>query len=429
MQIFINFEVWIDFWSHERPQKIKIEQMSKFVLFDTEEACSNLLPLSFTRPVADFRFGITTLREKWEHYLGGECVCRPVDYLRDKFEEDNNYPSYTYFVASNIIPDEKIAAEILALGEGEALFDEDGIVAFHGSLENFEKERADAKSNISNLRRIKYVFDLFLNNPQAIREDFDRLTKGRESQPLPENNLVVGPYLDEDGKPTIFIEEGATIEGATLNTKDGPIYIGENAQIMEGACVRGPLAIGANSKIRMGAKIYGGCTFGPYCKVGGEVDNIVIFGYSNKAHDGYLGNAVIGQWCNIGAGVNASNLKNDYSKIRVWNYATKTFMRTDLQFCGLIMGDHSKVGINCMFNTASVVGVGCNIHGSGFPRTFIPSFSEGSPTGGFTDVSLKKFYEIAERVMSRRDIPLTDHDRRIYERVYEVAAGLKGRKH
>ena len=223
-----------------------------------------------------------------------------------------------------------------------------------------------------------------------------------------------------------LIEEGATIEGATINLRKGPVYIGHNAEIMEGSCVRGPLALCKEAKIRMGSKIYGGSTFGPFCKVGGEIDNAVFFGFSNKAHDGYLGNAVIGEWCNIGAGVNASNLKNDYSKIRVWNYKSHTFMRTDLQFCGPIIGDHTKIGVNCMLNTATVLGVGVNIHGSGFPRVFVPSFSEGSPVTGFTNVTMKKFHDIAERVMSRRDLRLTDIDNRIYEKVYEVAARFKG---
>ena len=230
----------------------------------------------------------------------------------------------------------------------------------------------------------------------------------------------------EEGSRKLFIEDGASIEGAIINVKDGPVYIGRDSVIMEGATVRGPLALCNNAKIRMGARIYGGSTFGPYCKVGGEIDNAVFFGYSNKAHDGYLGNAVVGEWCNIGAGTNASNLKNDYSKIRVWNYAKHTFMRTDLQFCGLIMGDHSKIGVNCMLNTATVLGVGVNLHGSGFPRVFVPSFSEGSPAGGFKDVSLKKFCEIAERVMSRRGLELTEQDRRILERVREVASRFKG---
>ena len=193
---------------------------------------------------------------------------------------------------------------------------------------------------------------------------------------------------------------------------------------MEGACLRGPIAMLDGTRVRMGAKIYGGTTFGPNCRIGGEVDNTVIFGYSNKAHDGYLGNAVIGEWCNLGAGCNASNLKNDYTKIRVWNYARRGFMKTDLQFCGLIMGDHSKAAINTMFNTATVVGVGVNFHGAGFPRPFIPSFQTGSPAG-FTDVSVDQFFKVAAVVMGRRGIELTDVDRRMFEFIHKSASEFK----
>jgi UDP-N-acetylglucosamine diphosphorylase/glucosamine-1-phosphate N-acetyltransferase len=216
------------------------------------------------------------------------------------------------------------------------------------------------------------------------------------------------------------------VEGVTINVKNGPVYIGRNVQVMEGSSLRGPLAICADAQIKMGSKIYGGTTIGPFCKVGGEIDNTVFFGFSNKAHDGYLGNAVIGEWCNIGAGTNASNLKNDYSKIRIWNYAESRFMRTDLQFCGLIMGDHSKAGINCMFNTATVVGVGVNFHGCGFPRTFIPSFSQGSPEAGFSNVSVSAFMQLASRVMGRRGLELTDVDKAIFEKIYEMALAYKG---
>ena len=245
------------------------------------------------------------------------------------------------------------------------------------------------------------------------------IANGRTSCALSASNTVIG---DPD---LVFVEEGAYVEGAFLNTNGGPIYIGKDAQVMEGSCVRGPMALCEHSNINMGSKIYSDTTIGPWSKVGGELNNVVVFGYSNKAHDGFLGNAVIGEWCNIGAGTNASNLKNDYSKIRVWNYPDHTFMRTDLQFCGLIMGDHSKVGINCMFNTATVVGVGVNIHGSGFPRTFIPSFSEGSPVGGFTDVQLKKFFDIANRAMARRGLLLTDLDYEIFEEIYKIADTYK----
>ena len=238
--------------------------------------------------------------------------------------------------------------------------------------------------------------------------------------PLPSCTRSVSNLSEEESRRLIFIEEGAEVECTTINVTHGPVYIGKEAVVMEGSCLRGPLAICEGSEVRMGAKIYGGTTFGPHCKVGGEVDNTVIFGYSNKAHDGYLGNAVIGEWCNIGAGVNASNLKNDYSMIRVWNYRTRSFMRTDLQFCGLIMGDHSKIGVNCMLNTATVIGVGVNVHGSGFPRVYLSNFNEGSPKSCFAKVTKKKFNEIADRVMSRRNFRMDEEERAIYDLIYEM---------
>ncbi len=404
------------------------------ILFDTEESHRNLLPLSFTRPVAEFRIGITTLREKWESLLPGRYSYRPVDYLYDKFgggvEVDEQCQDCLY-VSGSVLPDRNVVELIESLEPDCVLTDADGIIRVcRGTAqkcrEAIDKGAAEVGFKVISstaLRIIRYVFDIFLRNAEMIAEDFERLTAGRESAPLSDTVRVIGRGSRTDSK--IFIEEGASLECVTINLKDGPVYIGRGVQVMEGASLRGPLAVCENSKIKMGARIYGGTTFGPYCKVGGEIDNTVIFGYSNKAHDGYLGNAVIGEWCNIGAGTNASNLKNDYSKIRIWNYATHSFMRTDLQFCGLIMGDHSKAGINCMFNTATVVGVGCNIHGSGFPRVFIPSFSEGSATAGFSDVPMKKFCDIAERVMQRRDKYLNEHDRRIFECVREVANRYK----
>ncbi|MDE5924046.1 MAG: glucose-1-phosphate thymidylyltransferase [Muribaculaceae bacterium] len=397
------------------------------VLFDTEATHSDLLPLSFTRPVADFRIGVRRLREVWEELLPGRYFYRPVEFQREKFGMPPAGESDMLFVAGNVLPSETLAERIVALEVGEALRLGDRIVAFRGSTESLDAEKFDKvwALEADDAVEIRYVFDVFLNNGAALKADYARLTAGRRSEPLSESNLIIGDPVDADGNPMIFLEEGASVEGATLNVKEGPIYIGRDAVVMEGSCLRGPLALCEHAQVKMGAKIYGPTTFGPYCKIGGEVQNTVVFGYSNKAHDGYLGNAVIGEWCNLGAGVNASNLKNDYSKIRIWNYPRHTFMRTDLQFCGLIMGDHSKAGINCMFNTATVVGVGCNLYGAGFPRVFIPSFLEGSPTGGLSDVALKKFYQVAERVMARRGIPLTESDRRIYERVFEVAAGYK----
>lgn len=383
----------------------------------------DLLPLAFTRPVAEFRVGITTIREKWEGLLGAECALLPVDYLRDKYP----CPEYddTLFVDGSIIPDAAFAAEVASLSDGEAMVCGGELMAFRGSRAAFDSASYSAVREIPQPRMLRYVFDIFLLTGEVMREDFLRLTAGRTSEPLSESNRLFGPYRLPDGTPSLFIEKGAVVEGTILNLNDGPIYIGKDAQVMEGVCLRGNTAVCDHAKINMGAKIYGPTTIGPYCKVGGEINNVVMFGYSNKAHDGFLGNAVIGEWCNIGAGTNASNLKNDYSKIRIWNYRSRTFMRTQLQFCGLIMGDHSKAGINCMFNTATVMGVGVNVHGSGFPRVFLPGFTEGSPAGGFTNVPLRKFFDIAERVMARRSLLLSGADRRIFERIYEMASDFK----
>lgn len=397
------------------------------VLFDTEATHGDLLPISYTRPLADMRVGIRTLRQVWEEILPG-CYCyRPVDFQRDKFGTCCADSDDLLFIAGNLLPEEDIAGRIGSLKLGEALKYDGQIIAFRGSEAQLDGEKFHKVWRLpeGSAVIIRYVYDIFLNNDRALKADFARITRGRESQPLPDSNRVIGEMYDAEGNPRIFLEEGAEVEGAILNVKEGPIYIGKDAVVMEGACIRGPIALCEHAQLKMGAKIYGATTFGPYCKIGGEVQNTVIFGYTNKAHDGYLGNAVVGEWCNLGAGVNASNLKNDYSKIRIWNYPRHTFMRTDLQFCGLIMADHSKAGINCMFNTATVIGVGVNIHGAGFPRVFIPSFLEGSPVSGMTDVSLKKFYQIAERVMMRRGIELTESDRHIYERVFEVASSYK----
>ena len=258
----------------------------------------------------------------------------------------------------------------------------------------------------------------FLPNPRQIEEDFQYITRGREGQSIPRSNTVIG---DPD---LIYIESGAIVEGVVLNASHGPIYVGRNVEIMEGSCLRGPIALGEHSTVNMGSKIYPGTTLGPWCKVGGELNNVVMIGYSNKAHDGFLGNAVIGEWCNLGAGCVSSNLKNDYTEIKLWNYPRHRFLKTGLQFCGLIMGDHSKAGINTMFNTATVVGVGVNIHGSGFPRNFIASFSEGGAQG-FTDLPMEKFLDIASRMMARRHRALTDVDIRLFQQIRQQAENYK----
>lgn len=397
----------------------------KLVLFDNRDDHADLLPLSFTRPICDFRVGITTIREKWAMLLPEAALhALPVDFLRARFGQPDDASEEMLFISGTVVPDEAVASRVLSLKRGEAIVCEGQPLAFRGGWKDLETRNFEDVAE-ENLRHLRHVYDVFLLNPAVLEEDYRRLTAGRKSQPLPDSNKVLGNLTDEDGTPRIFLEEGAEVEGATLNLKDGPVYVGKYASIMEGCCVRGPIAFCEHSKARMGAKLYGGSTFGPYVKVGGEVDNSVIFGYSNKAHDGYLGNAVVGEWCNIGAGVNCSNLKNDYSKIRLWNYKLRSFARTDLQFCGPIIGDHTKLGINVMLNTATVIGVGVNIYGSGFPRAFVPSFLEGSPNSGFADVPMKRFLTIAERVMARRSVSISDLDRLIFDQIFEYASHLK----
>ncbi len=399
----------------------------KVILFDTEEHFENLLPLAYTRPVGEFRIGIIKISEKWARYLDAEVSFLPVEYLCEKFLVNVKDDEVALFIAGNILPDEKLIVALQKLDEGKALMDSQSErhFAFRGTITDFKAKKWKTEKYDGEFDKLTYVYDIFQKNGNEIRKDYKLITAGRKSAEPDDTVTILGDRYDEEGNPLLFIEEGAEVNCAILNLKNGPIYIGKDAEVMEGAVIRGPFALCEHAVVKMGAKIYGDTTFGPYCKIGGEVSNAVVFGFSNKAHDGYLGNAVIGEWCNLGAGANSSNLKNDYSKIRIWNYAQQRFMRTDLQFCGLIMGDHSKAGINTMFNTATVVGVGVNLHGGGFPRQFIPSFQTGSPEGGFTDVSIDKFMEVAGKVMARRNLVLNDMDRHILEYIYASASRFK----
>ena len=404
--------------------KIKGLFMLNIILFDAVEVRENLMPMTFTRPVADLRVGILTIREKWERVLDGSYSYLTVDYLQEKFPV--NEAEENLFVAGNICPTTDLVAKIKMLNVGDVLISSQGeIIAFRGGLKDFSSRNfAREIECYDDCLTIKMLYDIFMENHRGIVEDFALLTHGRASQSLSDTNTVIGNLVDADGNPMIFIEEGAVVEGAMLNVKNGPIYVGRNAEVMEGSCLRGPIALCEHAVVNMGTRMYGATTLGPYCKVGGEVNNVVMMGYSNKAHDGFLGNAVIGEWCNIGGGSTASNLKNDYTEIKLWNYPAHRFLRTGLQFCGLIMGDHSKSGINCMFNTATVLGVGVNIHGAGFPRNFVASFSEGSASG-FTDVPLTKFFDIARRMMARRGLTLSEIDMRIFESIHAFADNYK----
>ena len=412
----------------------------KIYLFDSTETHENLLPLSFTRPIADFRCGILTIREKWEKYIPGEYRYYPVEYLREKFGTVEDPKEDALFIAGNLLPRPDIVEAIRYLNPGEAIVKPhdsftskessflSSIYAFCGSLNSLLSNKIKLISlpkslnpnfpSPQGLPKLRYLYDIFQKNGEEIIRDFQLITKGRKSQPLPQCVKKISSSNLKGLGRLIFIEKGARVDCASINLTRGPVYIGKEAVLMEGACIRGPFALCNNSEVKMGARIYEGTTIGPRCKIGGEINNAVFFGYSNKAHDGFIGNAVIGEWCNIGAGTNASNLKNDYSKIRLWNYATHNFMKTDLQFCGVIMGDHSKIGINCMINTATVIGVGVNLHGSGFPRAFVPCFSEGSPTSGFSTVPLNKFLDIMDRVMTRRDMAPSQKDIAMLTHIY-----------
>lgn len=381
--------------------------MKNIILFDPVKVRTNMLPLTYTRPVALLRHGITTISEKWQRAIPGAYSYSTQDYLSIKYPMIEASDGDNLFIAGNIHPDAQLVEAILDLQPGESLIHNGKTIARRGNGEpNSQKEYTAEPFAIN------HVYDIFMLNDEALRRDFAALTAGKKSQPLSDTNRLIGDPSQ------LFIEEGATVEGAILNVKKGPIYIGRDAEIMEGACLRGPIALCEHAVVNMGGKIYGATTLGPYCKVGGELNNVVMTGYSNKAHDGFLGNAVIGEWCNLGAGCTASNLKNTYAPIKLWSIAEGRFVKTGLQFCGLIMGDHSKAGINTMFNTATIVGVGVNFYSAGFPRTFIQSFTEGS-TLGMRDVNMDSFFDTASRMMARRHVELTPIDKEIFIHIHE----------
>ena len=386
--------------------------MQSIVIFDPADVRANLLPMTYLRPVGALRVGMTTIREKWEALLPGEYSWQTVDYLRSKYPTSPGVTtkSSTIYIAGDVLPTQALVDKILSLEPGTSLIDPRGEAVAHvGMMQTATIELEEMPSRILSLP------DIFMQNGDAIISDFPIVTDGLTSRPLDETVTVIGD------RSQIFVHTDAgSVEGCVINVKKGPVYVGPGAEIMEGACLRGPVVVMEGSLVNMGAKIYGATTIGPHSKVGGELNNVVIQGYSNKAHDGFLGNAVIGEWCNLGAGCTASNLKNDYTEIKLWNYPAHRFLKTGLQFCGLIMGDHSKAGINTMLNTATVLGVGVNIHGSGFPRPFLASFTEGS-TVGFTDVSMPKFFDTARKVMARRGVELTQTDIDILTRVREIA--------
>ncbi|MDB9732393.1 GlmU family protein [Polaribacter sp.] len=381
-----------------------------YILFDSDVR-DTLLPFTYTKPVADIRIGILTIREKWEKHLGLTTTTITADYLEEKYpmvEMEENI-----LINASFCPTESLVEKVKNLSKNEAIFKGEDVLAFH-TTQSQEEVDFDTYTQIEfdeELLQIKNTSDIFTHNGKAIQQDFDLITAERTSEIIPAGIQIINPE-------NIFIEEGAQILFSTLNASEGPIYIGKDALIMENSSIRGPFAMCENAVVKMGTKIYKDTTIGPFSKVGGEISNAVIFGYSSKGHDGYLGNSVIGEWCNLGAGTNNSNLKNNYSEVKLWNYETERFAKTGLQFCGLMMGDHSKCAISTMFNTGTVVGVSANLFGSGFPRNFTPSFSWGG-TAGYTTFQMNKVSEVVTAVMKRKNLVFDAVDQKILDHVFE----------
>ncbi|MGK7392523.1 MAG: GlmU family protein [Candidatus Cyclobacteriaceae bacterium M2_1C_046] len=383
------------------------------ILFDQKEIKAALLPLTFTRPVGNLRVGILTIAEKWEKHFEKEASYFTEHYLSDKYplrSTDDNI-----MINGAICPDEPLVEKIKALDTHESLVKGNIIIAGRGGESQIPDSGYINKEYDGKITLIDRPWKIFKSNAAEIKKDFKLITKGRKSAEITDPHTII--Y----NKENVFVEEGAVIRAAVLNADPGPIYIGKNARVEEGAIIRGSFALCEGSYVNIGAKMRGDSTIGPYSKVGGEVSNSVIQGYSNKGHDGFIGNSVIGEWCNLGADTNTSNLKNNYADVRLWDYSSGRFANTGETFCGLIMGDHSKCGINTMFNTGTVVGVSANIFGAGFPRNFIPSFAWGG-SGGFTTYEMSKVYEVAEIVMARRQKEFNEQEKAILQHIFDATA-------
>jgi UDP-N-acetylglucosamine diphosphorylase/glucosamine-1-phosphate N-acetyltransferase len=394
--------------------------MANIILFDNEIS-EHLLPLTSTKPTCELRVGILTIREKWEKWLDAPAFHITRDYLAGKYGLD--YSDDNYVINGSVLPSEQLCALIRQMEDNEAYLRGDELIVAKvgvGQLEKLIKDEEIDELTGMDLQNTQYskidrLWDLYQLNAQEIQSDFALLTRDRSSQPISNSNRIIG------NPAHIFLEEGAVVEGASLNCQAGPIYIGRGAEVMEGSLLRGPISIGEAATVMMGSRIYGGSTIGPHCKAGGEISNSILQSYSNKQHDGFLGHSVIGEWCNIGANTVTSNLKNNYEEVKLWNYKEERFVATGSQFCGLIMGDHAKTGINTMLNSGTVIGVGANVFGAGYPRTFIPSFAFGGPHG-YQTFPIEKAFQMMERMMARRDVNFSSEDRLIVMRVFEDSA-------
>jgi len=389
--------------------------MHNLILFDEPSLRTALLPFTFTRPVAAIRIGIQTIAEKWGSRLAAEPSYLTESYLRAKFPA--RYGTDNLYVNGAVCPTPALVARVQALQAEEALTAPDGLLLALRSARSFAQpptaaEAATVHACVEPMTIIRALPDLFLNNGDQIRADFAFLTAGRPSQP------ITDPHPRCYAPENIFIEEGAVIRAAVLNAEGGPIYIGRNAVISEGTVMIGPFALCEQATVNWGGKMRNNTTIGPHCKVGGEVGNSIFFGHSNKAHDGFLGNSVIGEWCNLGANTNNSNLKNDYTTVKLHSYGTGQLEDTGRLFCGLMMGDHTKAGISTMFNTGTVIGVNVNVYGPGFQPKFVRSFSWGGAVEGFSVYRLEKAVQVARETVARRGVDFTDEDEAILREVY-----------
>lgn len=388
----------------------------KIFLLDIVETRVQLLPLTYTRSIGELRVGILKIQEKWELRLGENSNLITEEYL------GKNLPKHTnnnLVINSCICPNDILVDSILELQEGQKLINKGKLVAVRTSSPpkygDYSYSNLDIVDYSGEVTYIERPQDIFARNGEQISVDFELITKGRKSAEINDPHSKI--YDNEN----IFLEEGVDLKACILNAENGPIYLGKNSIVSEGAIIKGPFALGEHSKVSMGAKIRGDSTFGPYTKIGGEVSNSVVMGYSNKGHDGYLGNSVIGEWCNMGADTNTSNMKNNYTSVKVWDYARNAFLDSGLQFCGLIMGDHSKCGINTMFNTGTVVGMSTNIYGAGYPRNFIPSFSWGG-TAGFETYRIQKAIETASVAMERKGVKMSELDESIFKHIFQESS-------
>ena len=396
--------------------------MGNIILFDSDVR-SHLLPLTYLRPVGELRVGILSIREKWERWMGCKVSFITEDHLAERYHLEVGEENLV--INATVLPSLPLCRLLRNMEFGDAYVHQDELIAAKLDRKQLRKLINDEEVDMLHplpiegfaFHKINGLNDLIRLNAEALESDFHLLTAGRKSQPLSATNCVIAAER-------IFVEEGAVVEGAFLNARNGPIYIGAQAEIMEGACLRGPVAVCAHASVRMGAQVYGSSTIGPWCKVGGEVDHSILQGYSNKAHHGFLGHSFVGEWCNIGAGTSVSNLRNDYQEIKLWDYASQRFEPSGSAFCGLFMGDHARLGINMMINSGTSIGLASTLYGPRYPRNFIPPFTEAGPAQIGTH-DLEHAVRAMEQMMERRQQSLDIQDRLTIIRLFEETAPLR----